>query len=227
MSDEILQHIKLEDFPDDQYVKEESAKNTIYLHHTAGSANPFGVVQWWESSVEKVATHFIIGGKAPAGAGWEDGDIIQCYSTKYWGWHLGLASAHIPPGSVGNTTLNKQAVAIELCNWGALVKSADGSYLQCQGGKVPEEEVIALHYRGHEYYHAYTDAQIENLRQLLVYLGAKWSIPLDYKGDEMFEIDNRAFKGEPGIWTHTSVRTDKQDCSPQPKLIAMLQGLTS
>lgn len=41
----------------------------------------------------------------------------------------------------------------------------------------------------------------------------------------MFDICTRAMDGENGIFTHTSVRSEKFDFSPQPKLIKMLQEI--
>ena len=35
----------------------------------------------------------------------------------------------------------------------------------------------------------------------------------------------RALKGESGVYTHNSVRFDKIDITPQPKMIAMLKSL--
>ncbi|MEQ8330025.1 MAG: N-acetylmuramoyl-L-alanine amidase [Longimicrobiales bacterium] len=44
-------------------------------------------------------------------------------------------------------------------------------------------------------------------------------------GTSAFEYDDDALAGKPGVWTHTNVRKDKTDCSPQPKLIKMLKSL--
>lgn len=44
-------------------------------------------------------------------------------------------------------------------------------------------------------------------------------------GEWAFEYRDEARAGQPGVWTHTNVRKDKFDCSPQPKLLAMLRGL--
>jgi hypothetical protein len=35
----------------------------------------------------------------------------------------------------------------------------------------------------------------------------------------------RAFKGEAGVYTHNSVRKDKIDIAPQPKIVEMLKNL--
>ena len=38
----------------------------------------------------------------------------------------------------------------------------------------------------------------------------------------MWDISENALSGQPGIFTHTSVRSDKTDCHPQPELVRML-----
>jgi hypothetical protein len=52
----------------------------------------------------------------------------------------------------------------------------------------------------------------------------RYNIPLNYHED-IWDVTPRALKGEPGVYTHNSVRFDKTDISPQPNMIAMLKGL--
>lgn len=225
---DILQQIKLVLLPSDQYFREETKKIQIYLHHTAGNSNPYSVIEDWARTDVEIATSFIVGGKPPKGVdAWVDGQLFQCFSSKYWAYHLGLKSTKLPPGSKSPMFLQKSSIGIEICNWGWLTKRADGKYINYVGGIVSPEEVVDLgyDYRGYRYWHAYTDAQIETTKLILQYLCKTWNIPAEYKGIEMFDLDDRAFQGESGIWTHSSVRKDKWDCSPQPKLIDMLKGL--
>jgi N-acetylmuramoyl-L-alanine amidase len=44
-------------------------------------------------------------------------------------------------------------------------------------------------------------------------------------GKSSFEFNYEALNGKPGLWTHTNVRLDKFDCSPQVHLKEMLLGL--
>ena len=214
----------------DQYIREIVPKKTIFIHHTAGSASPFGVLKWWNETKTRVGTAFVIAGKPYRQShNWKDGDLVQAFSSKYWAWHLGVRKSNMPPGSERSKILNAQAVGIELCNWGWLVQR-EGEFRSYTNVVIPKDEVEDFGYnkwRGHRYYHKYTDAQIETLRELLVYLGKTYDIPLCYKGDQIFDLDQRAFEGESGIWTHTSVRAGgekgKTDCSPQPHLIRMLK----
>ena len=65
-----------------------------------------------------------------------------------------------------------------------------------------------------------------------IILIAKYGIPLDYKGDKMFDITDRALGGEAGVWTHTSYRPypdshQKWDTHPDPNLKAMLRTIAT
>ena len=50
-----------------QYFAEEHTKTQIYLHHTAGSPDPFGTFGWWSANPERVATCVSVGGKPKIG----------------------------------------------------------------------------------------------------------------------------------------------------------------
>jgi N-acetylmuramoyl-L-alanine amidase len=224
----ILQKIKSVPLPDNQYVKEETNKTQIYLHHTAGSSNPMAVVEYWARNPEKIATSFVIGGKPTvANSPWKDGDLYQAFSSKFWGHHLGLKNANMPDGSKSSMELQKGSIGIEVCNYGPLTKQADGTFLNYVKGRMKPEEVLDLGYvwRGYQYWHNYTDAQLNTLQELLVFLCDRWHIPTQYNGSGMWDVTPRALAGEPGIWSHVSVRKDKTDMYPHPKLIEMLKSL--
>jgi len=92
------------------------------------------------------------------------------------------------------------------------------------GGVV--EDVIKLpnKYKGHQFYHNYTDAQIESTRDLLLLWRERYKIPITYNED-IWDICPRALEGKAGVFTHNSVRTDKIDIYPHPKMIEMLKSL--
>jgi hypothetical protein len=207
------------------------SKTQIYLHHTAGGANPFGVVTDWSGRQKAgkygVATSFVIGGKPNSNSNnWNDGDIIQCFPEDRLAYHLGMSNAHFSSQSLPYKDLQTNSIGIEICNFGQLTLASDGTYRTYVNSKIPADEVVKLSvpYRGFIYYHKYTDAQIEAVRKLLEYLTDKYKIPKTFIGT-MFEINRDALSGKAGIWSHTSVRPDKVDVSPQPKIISMLQGL--
>ena len=78
-------NIRQIEFPATQYIGEETKKKQIYLHHTAGNPSGEGVFNWWASNPERVATCVAI-----SGPGSNDGEIVQGFSSKFWGYHLGI-----------------------------------------------------------------------------------------------------------------------------------------
>ncbi|NBN88579.1 MAG: hypothetical protein EBV32_05790 [Proteobacteria bacterium] len=102
----------------------------------------------------------------------------------------------------------------------------DGKYYNYVGGVVDKSEVTWLNkpFKNHKTWHKYSDKQIESLRELLLYLGETYGISLKYN-DDIFSLNTRALKGENGLFTHNSVRVDKSDVYPCPRLIEMLKGL--
>lgn len=211
-----IQAIKQVRLKDNQYFAESSPKTQIYLHHTAGNGNAEGVSRYWNGNDSRIATAFIIG---------ENGTIVQCFSSKHWAWHLGIDTEDFARNGAKYSNLNKLSVGIEVCNWGYLKKKGD-KYYNYAGGVVNPSYVTELEtpYKGYKYWYKYSDAQIESLRQLVVYLCDTYNIPKDYRS-EIWAIDKEAFKGNKGIFTHNSVRKDKSDMYPCPRVIEMLKNL--
>jgi hypothetical protein len=209
-------------FKESQYIKEEHPKKQIYLHHTAGNANGDNVYKHWEGTPVRVATCVTISG---IGRGCTDGEIVQGFSSKYWAFHLGLQEATFQKFGVKYKSLDRISIGIEICNWGYLTLK-DGKYYNYVGGVVPESQVIKLakKYKGKQYFHNYTDAQIESVRQLLLLWKERYGIPLKYNED-IWDICPRALNGDKGVFTHNSVRMDKIDIYPHPKMIDMLKSL--
>ncbi len=219
-----------------EYYEEQIKKETIYIHHTAGSHRPDYTIGGWNADRTKtgqqlkVATAFVMGGLSTKDndATW-DGVICRCFPEENWAHHLGLTTAN-------NTVLNQQSIGIEICNYGPITKSKDGKFYTYVNSPVPAEMVIELPkpFQGFTYYHKYTDKQIAALKDLLLDLGKRFGIDLkkgiqqgllQNKGADAFLLNQDALAGKPGLWTHTNVRSDKFDCSPQPNLIAMLKSL--
>lgn len=228
----ILDEITMVPFPEDQYIRQESAKRLIFLHHTASSSDPYSVVNWWKHTPERVATSFIIAGESTSDK-WKDGEIIQIFSSKYWAYHLGLTAKHLAPAgkeAKSSLWLNKHSIGLEICAWGQLVYK-NGKYYaypkDFTSVTVPEDQVVEYpdKFRGYQFYQKYTPAQIESVRKLLLFLGDRWDIPLKYN-DKIFTYpDLRAMRGEPCVAAHVGVRNDKFDVSPQPLLVEMLKSL--
>lgn len=208
------------DFPDNQYYRTQTTKNQIVLHHTVSGQGVDGDINWWLSTTSRIATHVIVD--------WE-GKIYQCYSSKYWGHHLGSKTSN-------NKALNKASIGIEIDAWGGLVEK-DNRWYPAKWDKtlkkfIPNTRAREVKnvtkypnkFRGFYGFETYTQEQIEVVRQLLVYWGKTYKIPLDYHED-MWDISSNALKGDSGIWTHVSYRKNKSDCHPQPELIKMFKSL--
>lgn len=211
-----ISKIKQVRLKNNQFFKEESPKTQIYLHHTAGNGNAEGVSRYWNGNETRIATAFIIG---------EDGLIVQCFSSKHWAWHLGIDNQDFAVNGAKYVNLNKYSVGIEVCNWGYLNKKGDKFY-NYAGGVVSPANVTELDkpFKGFKYWYKYSDAQIESLRQLVEYLCDTYDIPKDYRA-EIWGIDKLAFQNTKGIFTHNSVRKDKSDMYPCPRVIKMLESL--
>lgn len=205
-------------FPENQYYKQRFEKNQIYLHHTASGRGVDGDFRHWLNSSSRIATCVIIG--------W-DGTIYQLFSSNYWGHHLGVPKKVFDTYGANNTNLelNMYSIGIEIDSWGSLTKK-DGKFYSWAGTPVPEEEVCfySYGYKGHTYYHKYTDEQVKSVELLLKYWRVRYQIPLDYN-DDVWEVSKRALSGSKGVFTHNSVRKDKTDIHPQPNLIQMWKSL--
>lgn len=215
-----LKEIIQVDFPDAQYIKKQTSKKQIIFHHTVSGQGVDGDISWWRQTKERIGTAIIID--------WE-GKIYQCFSSRYWAYHLGVKASN-------SKTLNKESIGIEIDAWGGLVKHNKSWYPAKWDKKLKKNianiavapikniQLYPKGYRGFYAFEKYTKKQIEALRKLLVFWNETYNIPLDYNED-MWDISSNALSGKAGVWTHTSFRTDKSDCHPQPELVKMLKSL--
>ena len=210
---------------EDQYFREVTPKKMIFLHHTAGNPSAINTAKFWQQDSPKIATSFIIAGNVKNSHTEKDGDITQCFSSNYWAYHLGLKQEVFHSMGVPYQSLDRISVGIEICSWGQLTESG-GVFKNYVGGVVPSNEVTELEtpFKGYKYFHKYTDAQIQSTKDLLVYLCDKFEINRGFHPD-IFDLTKRAFSAENGIFSHNSVRKDKVDAYPCPRLIEMLKSL--
>ena len=222
------------DFPETQYYREETPKTQVVIHHTVSSGLAQAVVDWWNQDPQKIAASFIIDGS---------GKIFQLYSSRWWANHLGIKSDFLKVQGfkdygTRNLLLNKNSIAIEICNWGGLVKADDGTYHPAKWDTtlkkyvpymkvtIPEENVQEYDkpFRDFLYFEKYTSEQINSISQLVTYLCDKWNIPKTYNED-IWNVSKKALSGTPMIATHVSFRSDKSDLHPMPEMIDMLKSL--
>ena len=203
----------------------------FFIHHTAGWDNPYNTINNWNRDTRgRVATQYCIGGTNVKGKDApNDGVVVECFPNNYLGWHL---------GKVGKFAISKFSGGVELNNFGYLTKKGD-KYYTYVNTEVKPEYVCDLGYkfRGHQYWHAYSDKQIESLRLLILHLkdiypkmdlenGIPKMLKEGVHPKEAFEFNEDAYNAKQfGLWSHTSVRKDKFDCFPQEELVNMLKGL--
>jgi N-acetyl-anhydromuramyl-L-alanine amidase AmpD len=212
-----------------QFVKEFTPKSQIVLHHTVSGPGVNGDLSWWKQTKSRIATAVVIA---------RDGVIHQCFSTKYWAYHIGCVGPEFRKLSLPYRKCDPNSIGVELDSWGAVIKHQDKFYpVKWDNGKhVPwiaagevKPENIQLYskpFRGFYYFEKYTEKQLNALRDLLEYWNQYWNIPLDYNAG-MWDINKDALEGKPGVYTHVSYRSDKSDCHPQPELIQMLKSLSN
>lgn len=203
-------------FPEGQFMPHKYDKKQIYLHHTAGGRDGWQVFDYWAKTQERVATCVAISG---------DGTIVQGYSSKFWGYHLGLKTKHFTAVGLPYRDLNKGSIGIEICAYGSLTEKS-GKLYSWSGQVISKEDACELStpYRGNIFYQRYTDEQIRATEELLKLWYEKYGIPLCYN-DNIFEVNRDALSGKPGVWAHVSTRPDKTDIFPQPEMIQMLKSL--
>lgn len=232
--------IKQYRLPEGEYVKRETTKKWIFLHHTAGRHNPYKCIDHWANDQRgRVGTHYVIGGLASGldlGADMTeeqmqyDGKVVQAIDDRYWGYHL---------GAVKSGSMHAGSLSIEICSAGSLTKADDGTFRTWYNAKVHPSQVTTLDqpYRGTLYYHKYSPKQIKSLKALLLTLRDKHGIDLrsgivaqlhadPENPGRSFEYKEELSRGRiMGVLTHGQVRKDKSDVFPQPELIEMLLSL--
>jgi hypothetical protein len=93
---------------------------------------------------------------------------------------------------------------------------------------------LAKPFRGFQYWHNYSEAQLKTLEQWIKLVAEKYSIDprvglVEYvkdKGADGFDVlDLARAQRVPGLYTHTNVIRGKVDMYPHPDLIDMLLSL--
>lgn len=190
--------------PAGQFQDEAAPKSQIVLHHTASGDGAAGDIQYWANTPERVATAFVLE---------RSGILYQAFHSSRWAYHLGISHPRWPQH-------DRQSIGIEIDSWGYLEKKGD-RFFSWAGVEVPADRVQKYDiWKGCRYFEKYTPAQIATLRDLLIYLGEKYRIPLGF-GFEIFDLNRRALNIEPGVFAHASYRKDKTDAHPQPELLAL------
>lgn len=222
--------------PDEEYYKEPTKKNTIYLHHTAGGHRPDFSINGWDKDklpdgrVLHVGTSYVIGGLSTTdGDGKYNGLIYKAFDDKFWAHHLGTSYQN-------NKNLNMSSIGIEICNYGPLKLGKDNQYYNYVNKPVPKAQTVdlGLRFKGFNVYHRYTNEQLQATKELILDICTRHQIDphnglynaIKLQGiEKAFGPQVDAAIGRPGIWTHVNVLDSKYDCFPQTELIDMILSL--
>lgn len=227
----------------DEFFAGPTAKEWLFLHHTAGWHNPYAVItDWGKDTRGQIATEFVIGGESIKGNDIRfDGEIVQAFPAGGYAWHLGI----------GNTPMHRNSIGIELCNFGQLTqdgftKQVNGSSMWCPmkkgmfytyvGTEVHPQQVVKLPlpFKGFKFWHRYSNNQLISLKELILYIANRDSINvrsglpqlLKKEGEKAFGMCNvNQVNAQPGLWCHANVSASKVDLYPQPELMDMLLAL--
>ena len=213
----------------DEYIRDYGLRmfRYFFIHHTAGGHDPVRTAKNWNNDKRgRVATTWNIGGISKKGDDAVNGMIVQTMPNRYIGWHL---------GKTGSFQMSLDSLAVEINNYGYLTKKGDKFY-NAYGSEMPADQVCDLGYKfkGRQFWHNYTDEQIEALRHLMLHIKVTFpeldlsgGIPTFLKEDmdpsKAFGFMQDAYDGKiEGTLTHTNVRTGKMDAYPHPKLVELL-----
>lgn len=197
----------------DQYFNSLHPKTYVMLHHTEGSTFR-GAFDWWNQTPDHVGTAYIVD---------KDGTIYEVFPPENYAYHT---------GNTFNKAFDKFGVGIEIVSRGQLYKDGDQmvDYPNYPNKlvKVPIKDpnsVIELteSWRGSKYYERYSDAQIISVTWLVLSLVKRFGISLEHFNKDFYQYNPEVAKQVlPGVWSHTTVRSDKNDICPQPDLLEAL-----
>lgn len=222
------------------YFKGPVPKRWIFFHHTAGWDSPYTTIKGWEMDTHSIGTEYVVGGPSIKGTqSPHDGKVLRAFPEGGFAWHL----------TIGNNTLHKESIGIEICSFGGLTKGGyfklgktwtplnPNSYYAWTGTEVPENQVtdIGWDHRGFRYFHSMSNAQIEATKELTLFLCKKYDINPKKGLQEMIHkhgvqkafncIGQQECTANPGLYTHGHVYCPKNDIFPQQEFIDMIMSL--
>lgn len=132
----------------------------LVLHYTATATHTTLDVAdyFYDRARTSVSAHFVIG---MSGNG--DVEMRQCLPVNMIGHHAGRSRWR------GINGLNRHSIGIEICNWGWLNKSADGTFTSWAGTIIPADSVVeAEHWHDGwpRYWHKYPPRLLDGVEQL-------------------------------------------------------------
>ena len=224
------------------FIKEETVKNLIILHHTAGHQGIAKTVRNWSKrqyqkhgskNQGRVATHYVID---------NNGNAEHVFPDKYWSGNAGVKA---PAGKGKYMYLNKNSLSIEMQAIGYLEPhpsndppQADGKFIMYKGSIWPSKGGFAaqpvddnynpIKYKGYYWYEGYSNAAINACKRVVQNWMSTYNIKMDYNYKRLFPNSEPIFIPPPGwkgIITHNTVKTGKSDIFPQKEMLEMLKSL--
>ena len=183
-------------FPSYKYFKKEYPKIQIVLHHTVSGEGFGGDLRHWIKSKFNMGTAILVGRR---------GDIGQAFSSKYWAYHLGVPGSTYKKLGVPYKRWDMTSIGIEIDSYGGLKRNlkeyeSGMKWMTVYGTPIPNDKVIEYPegYRGYYAFEKYTDAQIQAVKDLLIFWNERYKIPLAYH-ENMWECNADALSGVPGV----------------------------
>jgi N-acetyl-anhydromuramyl-L-alanine amidase AmpD len=200
------------------FYKEETPKQRIVVHFTAGYLK--GDIAALTKKDNHVSVPFVIA---------RDGTIYQLFSSKYWSYHLGKGAQG------GNKEMSSSAVAIELSNVAYLTPKGDqlmdpygNGY--CAAADKDAYTQLTTPYRKYSRYATFPEAQYQSLIKLIRYLSATYKIPAAFLPEpQRYDVyaNVASFKG---ITTHVNYQPEsygKWDIGPAFDWAKVIAGVST
>lgn len=195
-----------------QFINETTPKNKIGLHFTAGGTAD-GAIRTFANDRQRVATAYVVD---------TDGTVFELFPPEKWAYSFGIKH----PAA---TAIERSTVAIEIVNWGPLVRRGDGLYAWPPVDERTRRELYQRRYcaisetsryvhrpfRNVEYFAAYPAAQQSAVFALVEHLCERFDIPRRVvPAERLFGPPDVAYIAKfSGVFGHQHVR-EKTDPGP-------------
>lgn len=168
-----------------------------------------------DSIKQRISTNYVIGSISNSGDETWDGVILRAFDDMCWSRSIAIDS-----------DLESKSISITLCNFGPLSFGRDAKFYNLNGQVIADSHVVEIpeEYRGYRFFKKYTNAQLESLQKLLIYLKHKYEIDTSN-----FKCDYSWFNYNPS--TKASIKNSSQfnleaiDVFPQLELIQVLNSI--
>jgi len=198
--------------PIKEFVAQETKKDLIVLHFTAGRSAR-SAFDTWRQNPKRIATSYIVE---------VDGTIFEVFSPTFWASHLGVEGT--------NGVHDRRSIGIEIVNVGPLQpstedpqalnwwprKTKDAPEFTARFCSVDEtDKYVKASYRKKTHFASFPDVQMDAVGALVRALCSQFSIPATLPpASRRFECDVPAFTSYKGVCTHANFRVDKWDIGP-------------